>query len=112
MGPVSFLPNLKIIRSQKTARLLPKANGIHCEIATANSDVKGSNCSGLRIRRPLQGDTCRAGLFWVDWEKTELLESWQVNVFVCKHRYVCTHTHACTHKLTHTNTFTSIFIEG
>lgn len=28
--------------------------------------------SDLRIKRPLQGGTCRAGLLWEDWEKTEL----------------------------------------
>lgn len=71
MGPVSFLPNLKIMHRQKTARLLPKANGIHCEIAIANSDVEGSNSSGLRIKRPPQGDAYRAGSLWEDWEKTE-----------------------------------------
>lgn len=72
MGPVSFLLNLKIMHSQKIARLLSKANGIHCEIATANRYVQGSNSSGLRIKRPLQGDTCRAGLLLEYWEKTEL----------------------------------------
>lgn len=55
MGSVSFLPNLKIIPSQKSARLLPKANGIHCEIAAATSGVEGSNSGGLGIKKTTTG---------------------------------------------------------
>lgn len=54
MVPISFFPKLRIICSQKPAKLIPKPTKIQSGIVTS-TDVEESSFSSLRIKEHCRG---------------------------------------------------------